>query len=175
MPNPESITPNIPPIEPEKSLEDGQQDKLHLFKLENINLPTEEMPILSGDIVTEEDKGHFSVHFDEKDKSANLSDIQIGYDGNASRGKGYGTKAYIQIGKRLLDLGYTLESTQWEKHYAEISPQALGVWRKLEKLGYAKAIGVTESKIYDRETGEEEIKEIPIYQFVDRGKKDSSD
>jgi hypothetical protein len=130
-------------------------------------LPTEERPSLRGSITAPNDqKGYFNANT-LADGTAYIADIQIGFDENAQRGKGYGTDAYIKIGKKLKELGYVLESTQWDKHNSGISPQALRVWEKLANLGYAKVIGQKENKVYNRETGAEEVKTTNIYEFVD--------
>ena len=138
-----------------------------LVQIEVDGLPTEERPSLRGGITTPDgQKGYFNANT-LPDGTAYLSDIQIGFDENAPRGKGFGTNAYIEIGKRLKQLGYNLESTQWDKHTSGISPQALRVWEKLTELGYAKVIGQKENKVYNRETGVEEVKTTPVYQFVE--------
>jgi len=138
-----------------------------VVQIEVDGLPTEERPSLRGGITTPDgQKGYFNANT-LPDGTAYLSDIQIGFDENAPRGKGFGTNAYIEIGKRLKQLGYNLESTQWDKHTSGISPQALRVWEKLTELGYAKVIGQKENKVYNRETGVEEVKTTPVYQFVE--------
>jgi len=126
---------------------------------------TKENPVIRFDIVTPDKKGHASV-FIKEDGTAYIADIQIGDFTDSSRGKGYGLEAYIQIGNKLKELGYTLESTQWDKHLSAISPQALKVWDKLVKEGYAKVIGQKEGKIYNRETGEETVTNINSYTFI---------
>ena len=138
--------------------------------IEITDLPSKSSKSLRGVINTKEDKGHFTAMV-LPDGTAYISDIQIGYDENASRGKGYGFNAYTQIGKKLKELGYTLESTQWDKHTSGISPQALRVWEKLEKAGYARVVGRKTNKVYNRETGEEVVKETNVYEFIDAEEK----
>lgn len=153
-----------PQAEPQVVAEEGQEE---VVKINIDGLPTEERPSLRGGITTPDgQKGYFNANT-LPDGTAYIADIQIGFDENASRGKGYGTNAYIEIGKRLKELGYNLESTQWDKHTSGISPQALRVWEKLTELGYAKVTGQKENKVYNRETGVEEVKTTPVYQFVE--------
>jgi predicted GNAT family acetyltransferase len=135
-------------------------------KIDIDGLPTEGRPSLRGSITTPNSEGGYFNANTLQDGTAYISDIQIGFDENAPRGRGYGTNAYIQIGKKLKELGYSLESTQWDKHTSGISPQALRVWEKLTELGYAKVIGQKENKVYNRETGAEEVKTTPVYEFV---------
>lgn len=101
-----------------------------------------------------------------KDNTAYLSDIQIGYGENNIRNKGVGTEAYKDLGNMLSKDGIILESTTWNKHKSAISPQALKIWEKLEKEGYAEIVGSSEGKVYNRETGEEVVKEINEYRFI---------
>lgn len=142
-------------------------------KEKNVNItitqsPTIEEPIIRVEISTPESNGHASVNVKEEDKSAYISDIQIGDFTDESRGKGYGMQVYIQIGKTLKKLGYILESTQWNKHLSAISPAALRVWEKLAEIGYAQVVGKTQNKVYNRETGEEKIVETNIYKFTEK-------
>jgi hypothetical protein len=129
------------------------------------NLATKESPFVNISISTPEQTGHASIRIKE-DGKAYISDIQIGDFTDNSRGKGYGLEAYIQIAEHLDKLGYTLESTQWDKHNTAISPQALRVWEKMVSEGYAKVIGQKENKVYNRETGLEEVKITNVYEFV---------
>lgn len=110
-------------------------------------------------------QGHAQVRI-MKDGTAYLSDIQIGYDENNQRGKGLGTKAYSDIAEILANENITLESTRWNKHKSAISPQALRIWNKLVENGKAEITGTSESKIYNRETGEEEVVTIPEFRWV---------
>jgi hypothetical protein len=109
--------------------------------------------------------GHVSIKKLD-DGTAVLSDIQIGYEGDVGRGKGHGTLAYAEIGKQLATMGITLQSTRWSKHQTSISPQSLKVWAKLEAMGLAKQTGSNESKVYDRQSGEDSVEVIPEYDFV---------
>ena len=135
--------------------------------IEVTDVPTDSSPSLRGNINTPNGRGHFTASVLD-DGTAYISDIQIGdfQSDDKSRGKGYGLDAYIQIGKKLKELGYNLESTQWDKHISGISPQALRVWEKLKELGYAKVISQKQNKVYNRETGEEEVKQTNVYEFV---------
>jgi hypothetical protein len=128
--------------------------------------PSKSSPMLKGEIITPDGKGNFTVKVLE-DGTAYIYDIQLGdfQESDKTKNKGYGLQAYIQIGQEVQKLGYTLESTHWDKHTAGISPQALRVWEKLVEKGYAEVTGTTESKVYNRETGEEEVKTINVYQF----------
>ena len=58
---------------------------------------------------------------------------------NNSKGKGYGIEVYKQIIDKLNKDGITLVSTSSLTGDASISPQALSVWKKLEKIGLANA------------------------------------
>jgi hypothetical protein len=135
--------------------------------IEVTDVPTDSSPSLRGNINTPDGRGHFTASVLD-DGTAYISDIQIGdfQSDDKSRGKGYGLDVYIQIGKKLKELGYNLESTQWDKHISGISPQALRVWEKLKELGYAKVISQKQNKVYNRETGEEEVKQTNVYEFV---------
>jgi len=126
--------------------------------------PTEDSPLLKATINTPEGVGHISAKV-LPDGTAYITDIQIGYDENAPRNKGYGLAAYIELGNKLAELGYTLESTQWDKHTSGISPQAIRVWEKLVEQGYAEVIGNKENKVYNRETGEEDVLFTDVYSF----------
>lgn len=132
--------------------------------------PSESSPMLKGEIITPDGKGNFTVKVLE-DGTAYIYDIQLGdfQESDKTKNKGYGLQAYIQIGQEVQRLGYTLESTHWAKHTAGISPQALRVWEKLVEKGYAEVTGTTESKVYNRETGNEEVKTINIYKFKTPG------
>lgn len=132
--------------------------------------PSKSSPMLKGEIITPDGKGNFTVKVLE-DGTAYIYDIQLGdfQESDKTKNKGYGLQAYIQIGQEVQRLGYTLESTHWDKHTAGISPQALRVWEKLVEKGYAEVTGTTESKVYNRETGDEEVKTINIYKFKTPG------
>ena len=82
------------------------------------------------------------------------------------RGKGYGLDAYKSIIDELNKSDKKLYSTNYEETGTAISPQALSVWAKLEKEGYAKKIGEVEGVVKDRQTKTEEKKIIPIYESV---------
>jgi len=110
------------------------------------------------------DKGHAQVRINGK--SAHITDVQIGYEGKSGRGTGLGTKAYQELGEQLSAQGIVLQSTRWDSHQAAISPTALAIWAKLERAGLATKTGVEVGKVYDRETGLEEVREIPTYDFV---------
>lgn len=123
-------------------------------------------PFFGGEISTPDGtKGHYSVKVLD-DGTAVLSDIQIGYEGDAGRGKGFGTQAYEAIGRKLAERGITLQSTRWDKHQTAVSPQALRVWEKLEAAGLARKTGESETKVYDRQAGRETIAVAPEYEFV---------
>ena len=132
--------------------------------------PSKSSPMLKGEIITPDGKGNFTIKVLE-DGTAYIYDIQLGdfQESDKTKNKGYGLQAYIQIGQEVQRLGYTLESTHWAKHTAGISPQALRVWEKLVEKGYAEVTGTTESKVYNRETGDEEVKTINIYKFKTPG------
>ncbi len=145
-------------IEPEKKKEPSK-----------VSITTKESEQgISGDIVIEgKPEGHFNVAI-EGDQ-AHLADIQIGYDeesGQAIRGKGYGTEAYVQIGDQLAEQGVTLTSTNFGESQTSISPQALSVWEKLVKEGRARITGQIEGKVVDRFTGKESVETINTYEFI---------
>lgn len=99
------------------------------------------------------------------DGTAHLTNIQIGDEGTTVRGKGRGTRAYAEIGERLATEGVRLQSTQWSKHNTAISPAALRVWEKLTADKLAHQIGTERGKVLDRTTGQEEVRDVPIYEF----------
>lgn len=100
------------------------------------------------------------------DKTAHLTNIQIGDENTTLRGEGRGTQAYAEIGQRLAKEGVRLQSTQWSKHNTAISPAALRVWEKLTTQNLARKIGEEKrGKVLDRTTGEEEVRAVPIYEF----------
>jgi len=82
------------------------------------------------------------------------------------RGKGYGIDTYKNIIDKLNENNTKLYSTNYEETGTAISPQALSVWEKLEKEGYAKKIGEIDGRIKDRVTGIDEMKKIPIYESL---------
>ena len=96
---------------------------------------------------------------------AYISDVQIGDQTTNTQNKGLGTKVYEKLGKELASKGVTLQSTRWSKHGSAISPQALRVWEKLAQQGLAVQTGTEEGKVYDRNTGKEEVRQIPTYDF----------
>jgi hypothetical protein len=82
------------------------------------------------------------------------------------RGKGYGIDTYKNIIDKLNENNTKLYSTNYEETGTAISPQALSVWEKLEKEGYAKKIGEIDGRIKDRVTGIDEMKKTPIYESL---------
>ena len=109
--------------------------------------------------------GFAQIHVNP-DKTAYITNIQIGDSDSSSRGKGQGTKAYKELGEYLARQGITLESTRWSKHKSGISPAALRVWEKLEKAGLARRTGSEEGKLFDRFSSIDEVREIPTFEFV---------
>ena len=117
-----------------------------------------------GDILLRgENHGHFSL-WKIDDTKVYLQDIQIGYDENAPRNKGYGLEAYKQIIQALRIQDIKLVSTDFKVSNSSLSPQALRVWEKLKECGYATQTGETVGKILDRFTGEEKVETIPVYE-----------
>jgi len=155
-----------PQAEPQVAPQEAVQEEAKVTQINIEALPTEDRPSLRGSITTPTgESGYFNANV-LPDGTAYIADVQIGFDENAPRGKGYGLDAYIEIGNKLKELGYSLESTQWDKHTSGISPQALRVWEKLTDLGYARVIGQKENKVYNRETGVEEVKTTNVYEFI---------
>jgi hypothetical protein len=99
-----------------------------------------------------------------KDGKTFLNEVII-YDKNL-RDKGYGLDVYKAIIDKLNSENKKLYSTNYDEINTAISPQALSVWAKLEKEGYAKKIGEIEGRVKDRETGIDEMKKIPIYESI---------
>ena len=98
-----------------------------------------------------------------------LNDVII-YDKDI-RGKGYGLDVYKAIIDKLNGENKKLYSTNYEETGTVISPQALSIWAKLEKEGYAKKIGEVDGMVRDREVGINEMRKIPIYESVKQTEK----
>lgn len=122
-----------------------------------------------GDIILEgKNVGHFTLRRQDE-KKYYMQDIQIGYSDDETaqfRGKGHGEKAYQEIIRSLARQEKQLVSTSWETSQSAISPQALRVWEKLEKSGYARIAGYKQGKIHDRFTGETRVEQIPLYESM---------
>jgi len=82
------------------------------------------------------------------------------------RNKGYGLDSYKAIIDKLNGLNKKLFSTNYSETGTSISPEALSVWSRLERDGYAKKIGEIEGSVKDRKTGVDEVRKIPIYESV---------
>lgn len=123
-----------------------------------------DMELLGGSIlINNENNGHFNLRMID-DKKAFLSNIQIGYNEDAPRNKGYGFEVYKQIIEKLHEQDIKLISTDGSIKDTCISPQALRVWQKLVEIGYAKITGQFETKIFDRFSNKETIENIPTYE-----------
>ncbi len=121
----------------------------------------------SGKIIMDDNNiGDFLIRKIDSER-AYIYDIQIGYDENAPRNRGYGFEAYKKIIDEMKKRGIRLMSTDFSISYTSISPQALRVWEKLFLAGYAQKVGEVEAKILDRfgKTGDE-IRVIPKYESI---------
>jgi len=103
------------------------------------------------------------------DGRAYITNIQLGEAGSSQRAKGEGTKAYSAIGQALANEGITLESTRWSKHRSAIAPAALRVWEKLVEAGIARQTGTETGKVADRFGNVDEVRDIPVFEFVSGG------
>jgi hypothetical protein len=111
-------------------------------------------------------EGHANVRIHADGGTAHITDIQLGEQDSAIRGRGVGLEAYQAIAEQLLDQGVTLRSTRWTEDGSAISPAALRVWEKLSERGLARQTGTEPGKVVDRFTGLDEAREIPLYEFT---------
>lgn len=115
-------------------------------------------------------QGHFTLEQMSRDSVSSprffLRDIQIGYDEDSLRNKGFGYIVYRKIIDFLRDKGALLRSTDYSFSCSAISPQALRVWKKLEGAGVARVVGEGTGRVHDRFAGETQVAVLPIYESV---------
>ncbi len=125
------------------------------------------------------DVGLATIKYNAENKTAYITDIQIGYDeeNGELRNKGIGFEVYKQIIATLAKQGTTLQSTNFAESNSTISPQALRVWEKLFEAGIVgKVMDETtglpieiDAKIYDRFNTTEKndtVKKANLYKAI---------
>lgn len=144
----------------------SEEAVIDLEKQVSITLQDTELGFSGRIIVDNNNIGDFLIRKIDSER-AYIYDIQIGYDENAPRNRGYGFEAYKKIIDEMKKRGIKLTSTDFSISYTSISPQALRVWEKLFLAGYVQKVGEVEAKILDRfGTAGDEIRVIPKYESI---------
>lgn len=154
---------NINSTEEPQSVKKEKREELSLDVSLNPKSHNEGSIVIDGN-----DVGYYWLH-DLNSNEVYIHNIQIGFDedeAKAYRGKGVGKKVYEKLGDNALKEGKHLVSSHWKTTQTSISPQALRVWEKLLQEGKARITEVAEGKMYDRVKGQEEVREIPIYEYI---------